>query len=70
MTIYRVNYPDGREFRVLCANRNQTKLFNASIGRLRARDPAVTVSEIINGVHPQAIFADIVKWQIVQETEI
>jgi len=58
-TLFRVNYTNGREYRVFCANNNQTRLFNLSIGRLRVNDPELQVSEIISGIHQQSAFTAI-----------
>lgn len=47
-TLYRVNFEDGREFRVFCANKNQKRRMEMSFWGLES---VCTKQELVNGIH-------------------
>jgi len=65
-TLYRVEFTDGREFRVFCANRAQKKRFSDMM--YRAKEKLVftnfRITEISNGIH------DIKQWEAMLPTLI
>lgn len=47
--VYKIEFQDGREFRVFCANRKQKERFQKTVHTLNKVN--ATVSVIINGIH-------------------
>jgi len=60
-TLYEIKYPDGRLFRVNCANKSQKSRLLKSIAKLNQSNENIVIKEITNGIHTVKQWENIVE---------